>query len=73
MAELNSVDQLSTLIDPSSSGTREAYESIKEILNKQNINIATSSGLRQVIYKDKVVWLLDDDAVEVDYKATVDK
>ena len=45
-------------------GSRSAYETIRELLDAQQINIALSSGLRQVTHKGRTAWVLDNNETE---------
>jgi len=50
-------------------GTRKAYDTIQNILQKDNINIAQTCGLRQVTHPvtGKTAWVLDDNIVVQQY------
>jgi hypothetical protein len=53
-------------------GSRKAYETIKEILGRENINIPLTCGLRQVTHRGKTAWVLDNDATEWDWRSHID-
>ena len=54
--------------------TRSAYDNMRQFLavNKVDINDSSVTGLRQVIYRGNVSWILNDDTVEVEYKKSID-
>jgi serine/threonine protein kinase len=54
-------------------GSRKAYETIKEILGKDGVNIPLTCGLRQVTHRGKTAWVLDNDATMQDWMSAVDK
>jgi hypothetical protein len=55
-------------------GSRKAYEIIKESLEagKDGVNIALTCGLRQVTYRGKTAWVLDNDFTEQAWKNAVE-
>jgi hypothetical protein len=53
--------------------SRKAYETIKEILGRDGVNIPLTCGLRQVTHRGKTAWVLDNDATERDWKSAVDR
>jgi serine/threonine protein kinase len=53
-------------------GSRKAYETIKEILGRDGVNIPLTCGLRQVTHRGKTAWVLDNDATEQEWKLTLD-
>eukprot|EP00598_Pedospumella_elongata_P000802 CAMPEP_0184971942 /NCGR_PEP_ID=MMETSP1098-20130426/4049_1 /TAXON_ID=89044 /ORGANISM="Spumella elongata, Strain CCAP 955/1" /LENGTH=1168 /DNA_ID=CAMNT_0027494147 /DNA_START=137 /DNA_END=3643 /DNA_ORIENTATION=+ len=54
-------------------GSLKAYATIQSVLDKDNIDIALSSGLRQVTHpvSGKTAWVLDTDTVKEQYCASV--
>ena len=57
-------------IDASTEGSRLAYETIRELLEKrEGYNIATTCGLRQVVCRNgKCGWVLNKDDVQKAYE-----
>jgi hypothetical protein len=53
-------------------GCRKAYETIKEILGRDGVNIPLTCGLRKVTHGGKTAWVLDNDATERDWRGAVD-
>jgi serine/threonine protein kinase len=53
-------------------GSRKAYETIKEILGRDGVNIPLTCGLRQVTHRGKTAWVLDSDVTERDWRSAVD-
>jgi uncharacterized coiled-coil DUF342 family protein len=51
----------------------KAYETIKEILGNEKINILLTCGLRQVTHRGRIDWVLDNDATEQAWRCAVDE
>jgi hypothetical protein len=54
-------------------GSRKAYETIKEILGRDGVNIPLTCGLRQVTHRGKTAWVLDNDATAAAWKSAVEE
>jgi hypothetical protein len=53
-------------------GSRKAYETIKEILGRDAVNIPLTCGLRDVTHLGKTAWVLDNVDVVLDWKRSLD-